>query len=98
MAQQFGDDVRILVLVNGLHNQELFASLSRLVRLKEAEVPLAFVSSPRARSGLELIRRRPGAHHFPPHRERELTEAGIAGAPDAHSQAEYLPRSAGAPA
>ena len=96
MAQQFGDDVRILVLVNGLHNQELLASLSRLVRLKEAEVLLAFVSSPRARSGLELIRRRPGAHHLPPHRERELTEAEIAGAADALSEAEDLARSAGA--
>jgi len=86
----------MLVLVNGLHNQELFASLSRLVRLKEAEVLLAFVRGPGARSGLELPRPRPGGHHLPPHRERELIEAEIAGGAEALSEAEELARSAGA--
>ncbi len=86
----------MLVLVNGLHNQELFASLSRLVRLKEAEVLLAFVRGPGARSGLELTRPRPGGHHLPPHRERELIEAEIAGGAEALSEAEELARSAGA--
>lgn len=57
---------------------------------------VAYVRSPRARSGLELIRRRPGGHYLPPHREQELIEAEIAGDADAVSEAESLARSAGA--
>jgi len=80
--------MRILVLVDGLHTNELIDSLGRLLRLDEAELLLVYVQGPGPRAGLDLVRHRPGGHPLPPHRERELATAELAGSASALAEAE----------
>jgi nucleotide-binding universal stress UspA family protein len=88
--------VLLLVLVDGLHNEETFAALSRLVGLQDAAVLLVFVRSPGPRAGLDLVRRRPGGHRLPPHREHELSQAELEAGAGALVEAERLARASAA--
>ena len=67
--------VKVLVLVDGLHSQETFDALARLVDLKTADLLLAYVAGRGPRAGLDIVTHRPGSRPLPPHRERELREA-----------------------
>jgi nucleotide-binding universal stress UspA family protein len=82
--------MRVLVLVDGFETEGLLGSLARLLRLGDAELVLLYVRHPGARAGLELGPQRPGGHHLPPHRERELAEAERTGSSEALAEAEQL--------
>lgn len=84
--------MRVLVLVDGFHIAGLIASLTRLLSLDSAELLLLYVQGPGPRAGLDLVRRRPGGHQLPPHRERELAQAELEGSADALAEAEKLAR------
>lgn len=84
--------MRVLLLIDGLHTKELLESLSRLVHLEGAEVVLAYVRGPGPRAGLDLVRRRPGGHRLPSHRERELLDAETTRGSVAIAEAESLAR------
>jgi nucleotide-binding universal stress UspA family protein len=88
--------MRVLVLVDRIHNDELFTTLSHLINLKDVELLLAFVRSPAQREGLEIIQRRPGGHRLPPRREAEVSEAEVAAGEAAMAEAEELARAGGA--
>jgi len=80
--------MKALVLIDGLHTADTLDSLARLLNLGEAELLLVYVQGPGPRAGLDLVRRRPGGHQLPPHRERELAEAEHEGAASALAEAE----------
>jgi nucleotide-binding universal stress UspA family protein len=82
--------MRVLILVDGFHTEELIASLTRLLNLDRAELLLLYVQGPGPRAGLDLVRSRPGGHRLPPHRERELTQAELEGGANALAEAEKL--------
>ena len=82
--------MRIVVLIDGLHTGELLATLSRLVRLEQADLLLAYVRRPASRTGLEMLSRRPGGHRLAPHREHELVAAEAAGSTEALAEAQAL--------
>jgi nucleotide-binding universal stress UspA family protein len=84
--------MRALVLIDGLHTAEMLDSLARLMNLREAELLLVYVQGPGQRAGLDLMRRRPGGHQLPPHRERELADAEREGAASALAEAEARAR------
>ena len=88
--------VKILVLVDGLHSRETFASLASLLDLRSSRVLLAYVTGPGPRAGLDLMRHGPRARPLPPHRERELREAEESAGGDAISDAEAAAREHGA--
>jgi nucleotide-binding universal stress UspA family protein len=80
----------VLVLVDGFHTQQLLESLNRLLPLRETELLLVYVQGPASRAGLDLVRRRPGGHRLPPHREHEVSRAELAGADTALAEAAQL--------
>lgn len=82
--------MRVLALVDGFHTPELLDTLARLLRLDEVQLLLVYVQGPGPRAGLDLVRRRPGGHRLPPHRERELTEAELEGSAEALTEAAKL--------
>jgi nucleotide-binding universal stress UspA family protein len=82
--------MRVLILVDGFHTEELIASLTRLLNLDLAELLLLSVQGPGPRAGLDLVRSRPGGHRLPPHRERELTQAELEGGAKVLAEAEKL--------
>ena len=84
--------MRLLILVDGLHTEEMLQSLSVLLRLSEAELLLVFVRSAGPRAGLGLVRHRPGHRALPPARERDLAQAELQGAEAALQEAERLAR------
>jgi nucleotide-binding universal stress UspA family protein len=84
--------MRVLVLVNGFHTDELLDSLRRMLRLDQTELLLVYVRGPDPRAGLDLVRHGPGGHRLPPHRERELLEAERFGSASALEDAELLAR------
>lgn len=84
--------MRVLILVDGFHTEELMAQLTRLLRVDHAELLLIYVQGPGQRAGLDLVRRRPGGHQLPPHRERELAQAELEGSANALAEAEKLAR------
>jgi len=69
--------MRVLVLVDGFQTAEQLNTLARLLRLNEAHLLLIYVEGPGPRSGLELIRHRPGGDRLHSHRARELGEAEL---------------------
>ena len=84
--------MRILVLVDGLHTDELLEMLAGLVRLGDADVLLAYVRSASSRAGLEMVSRRPGHGRLPPHRRAQVIESEEAGGAEALAEAERLMR------
>lgn len=86
------EGVRVLLVIDGLHTQELLGSLARTSPLTEAELWLVYVRGPGARAGLEMVRRRPGGGPLPPGRERGLDEAESARAAESLGEAEVLAR------
>lgn len=64
--------MRVLLLVDGLHSEELLRSLGRLLELGRAELLLAYARGPGPRGALELVMHRAGPHHLPPGRSRAL--------------------------
>jgi hypothetical protein len=82
--------MRVLILVDGFHTEELIASLTRLLNLDRAELLLLYVQGPGPRAGLDLVRSRPGGHRLPPHRDRELTQAELERRANALAEAEKL--------
>lgn len=80
--------MRVLVLIDGLHGRELLESVTRLVAMDGAEVLLAYVRGPHPHSGLDLLGRRAGGRHVPPHREREVRKAEDDAMRDAIAEAE----------
>lgn len=84
--------MKILVLIDGLHTREMLAALEDLVDLRRADLILAYVRGPGPRASLEMLRRRPGRHPIPPHRDRELKEAEVTVGEDALAEAEGLAR------
>jgi nucleotide-binding universal stress UspA family protein len=82
--------LRVLVLVDGFRTGELFESLGRRLQLRDAELLLVYVRGPAPRAGLELMRRRPGGHELPPHREARLAEAELEGSAEALAEAEKV--------
>jgi nucleotide-binding universal stress UspA family protein len=82
--------LRTIVLVDGFDTDGLFDSLGRLLQLSETELLLVFVRRTGPRPGLELAPRRPGGHDLPPHRERDLAGAEIAGGIEALAEAEHV--------
>jgi len=88
--------LRVVVLVDGHHTDELVDLLSRLVALDQAEVVFVYVFGEAPRAGLEMVSHRPGGHHLPAERERVIEEAEQARGGDALAEAERLagPRAA----
>lgn len=84
--------MRVLILVDGFHTEQLMASLARLLKLDHVELLLLYVQGPGPRAGLELIRRRPGGHRLTPLRERELVQAELQESTNALAEAEELAR------
>ena len=84
--------MRVLVLVDGLHTEELIDGLASIVRLDQAELLLVYVQGPGPRAGLNLVRHRPGGSRLPPHRKRELVEAELVGGASALTEAEVRAR------
>jgi nucleotide-binding universal stress UspA family protein len=80
--------MRVLVLIDGLHSADMLESLARLVNLREADLLLVYVQGPGPRAGLDLVRRRPGGHKLPPHRERDVADAEQESAASALAEAE----------
>lgn len=89
--------MRILILIDGIHTEEVFASLGRLLPLRESELVLAYVRGPGPRAGLDLLRGRPvgprGGHPLPPHRLRDVAEAEQQGAASALAEAKSIAQS-----
>jgi len=88
--------MKILVLIDGQHSKEMLAAIQDLVDLRRADLTLAYVRGPGPRASLEMLRRRPGRHAIPPHRDRELHEAEVSVADDALAEAEALGRATAA--
>jgi nucleotide-binding universal stress UspA family protein len=88
--------MKILVLIDGLHTREMLAALEDLVDLRRADLILVYVRGPGPRASLELLRRRPGRHSIPPHRDRQLHEAEVTVGDDALVEAEELARATAA--
>jgi nucleotide-binding universal stress UspA family protein len=88
--------MKILVLIDGQHSKEMFATLEDLVDLRRADLILAYVRGPGPRASLEMLQRRPGRHPIPPHRDRELHEAEVTVGDDALAEAEALARATAA--
>ncbi len=84
--------MRVLLLVDGLHSEELLRSLGRLLELGRAELLLAYARGPAARGALDLVMHRPGPHHLPPGRERELDQEEVARGERALAEAVELAR------
>src|SRR6202140_2987134 len=84
--------MRVLILVDGFHAEELITSLTRLLSVESAEFLLLYVQGPGPRAGLDLVRRRPGGHRLPPLRERELAQAELEGSMNALAEAEEFAR------
>lgn len=84
--------MRVLALIDGLHTEALIDSLASIVRIDQAELLLVYVRGPGPRAGLDLVRRRPGGHRLPPHREHELAEAELSGSASALAEAELRAR------
>jgi nucleotide-binding universal stress UspA family protein len=84
------------MLVDGLHTDEFLASLGRLLSLKDVDLMLVHVQGPSMRAGLDMLEHRPGGHHRPPPRERELLKAESEGSANALAQAEETARSVAA--
>lgn len=81
---------RILVLVDGIHTRELLAGLGEIVRSDGTELVLVYVVGHGPRASLDMVRRRPGGVHMPPHRERSLSTAERARAGEALEEAARL--------
>jgi nucleotide-binding universal stress UspA family protein len=90
--------MKVLVLIDGLHSQEILDALARLVDLRAVDLLLAYVAGPTAHAGLDLVREGhgPGARPMPPHRERELREAEESAGDAALSDAGEAARDRGA--
>jgi nucleotide-binding universal stress UspA family protein len=84
--------MRVLLLVDGFHTGELLNTLARLVSLQEAQLLLVYVEGPGPRTGLDLVRRRPGGDRLPPHRARELGEVELERGASALAEAQNLAR------
>ncbi|MHB8613474.1 MAG: universal stress protein [Candidatus Dormibacteraceae bacterium] len=84
--------MKVLLLVDGFHTGELLNTLARMLRLAEAHLLLMYVEGPDPRSGLELVRHRPGGDRLPAHRARELGEAELERSANVLSEAEDLAR------
>jgi nucleotide-binding universal stress UspA family protein len=85
--------MRVLVLVDGLHTDELLESMARLLNLRDVEMLLVHVQGPGARAGLDMLQHQPRGHRRPPPRERELGEAEAMGSAAALAEAEAAARS-----
>jgi nucleotide-binding universal stress UspA family protein len=84
-------NLRVLILVDALHPQELLEALERFVS-SEVDLLLVYVEGPSARAGLEMLGHRPGGARMPPHRAHGLAEAEATRATDALAEAEKLAR------
>jgi nucleotide-binding universal stress UspA family protein len=84
--------MRVLVLIDGLHSADVLDSLRHLLNLGEADLLLVYVQGPGARAGLDMVRRRPGGHQLPPHRERGVADAENESAATALAEAEARAR------
>jgi len=89
-------DMKVAVLIDGIHGAEIVNGLARLVELRDSELLLAYVEGPLARAGLDLVTHRPGSRPLPPHRERELREAEESAGGAAIEEAEAAARRHGA--
>jgi nucleotide-binding universal stress UspA family protein len=69
------DARKIVVLIDGMHSRELLGELDDVVRVSGAELLLVYVRGRGPRSGLDLVRRRPGGLRMPPHRQQAIAEA-----------------------
>jgi nucleotide-binding universal stress UspA family protein len=87
-----GRNLRVLVLVDALHPGELVEAVERVVSGSEVDVLLVYVEGPSARAGVEMLGRRPGGGHLPPHRQLGMAEAEAARAREALADAEALAR------
>jgi nucleotide-binding universal stress UspA family protein len=83
---------RIVVLIDGLHTEELLSGADRLVRLRDAELLLVYVRGPGPRASLDMIRRRTGGVRMPPRHERGIADAEQARAERALDEAEAIAR------
>ena len=88
--------VKALVLIDGLHSEEILDALGRLIDMSTAELLLAYVAGPAPLAGLDMIRHRPGSQPIPAHRERELHEAEESAGNAALEDAQAAARSRGA--
>jgi nucleotide-binding universal stress UspA family protein len=70
--------MRVLLLVDGLHGEELLESLGRLLELGRAELLLVYARGPAPRGALELVMHRAGPHHLRPGRELALDREEVA--------------------
>ena len=84
--------MRILVLVDGLHTEEVLDGLARTVTLADADLLLAYVRPVGARRGLDTMSRRPGRRPMPPHRVAEVTAAEEAAGDEALTEAAAMAR------
>jgi nucleotide-binding universal stress UspA family protein len=84
--------MRVLVLIDGLNSADMLDSLAQLLNLSQADLLLVYVQGPGPRAGLDLVRRRPGGHQLPPHRERDVADAEQESAASALAEAEARAR------
>lgn len=82
--------MRVVLLVDGLHTEQLLGSLARLVRLAESQLVLVYVRGPDTRRSLDMVTHRPGHGDISPRRSREASLAEEERAGAALAQAEKL--------
>jgi nucleotide-binding universal stress UspA family protein len=83
-------EMRIVVLVDGMHTHGVLGALSRLVALDQAELILVYVQGSGPRAGLEVLRHSPGGPEIAPGRVREMAAAEEARGDDALAEAGRL--------
>jgi nucleotide-binding universal stress UspA family protein len=82
--------MRVLLLVDGQHTEELLASLAKLVRLNDSELLLVYALGPEARASLDMFTHRPGYQDISPGRSQEASQAEQERARAALADAERL--------
>lgn len=82
--------MRVLLLVDGQHMEELLASLAKLVRLNVSELLLVYVRGSALRGSLDMVTHRPGHLEISPRRSQEAAQAEQQRAEAALAEAEGL--------